>query len=281
VPLLASLVVALAVGVLGYAVVQSLMTIGRRYEEEYLSKAVKALDAIHATVDARVVWRASLCAVALGALLGFAASKQWVVAAMVGPLAGLIPLGYLHQVRKSRQQKFQDQLPDLVSQTRTAVACGYTLPMALGLAQRQLPAPASQELKLLQGHMKLGMPLTEALRRFQRRMPSPDLELVVGAISMAERSGGQLAAILANIEQSIREGLRLNRKLKTMTSRGRLEAWLIALAPAALGAGMYAIHPTMMSKFVAHPLGIPLLVASAIWMGIGFLVIRKILTPEF
>jgi tight adherence protein B len=66
-----------------------------------------------------------------------------------------------------------------------------------------------------------------------------------------------------------------------MTSRGRMEAWIIALAPVGLGAGMYFIHPTLMKGFFAHPIGIPLCVAAAIWMVIGHFVIRRILTPDF
>jgi len=151
----------------------------------------------------------------------------------------------------------------------------------LSLAQRQLRAPASQELQAVHGHLRLGMSLPEALARLHKRMPSADLDLFIGAITLAERSGGQLGKTLLGVEQTIRDRIRLERKFRTMTSRGRMEAFILALTPVVLGVGMYALQPKLMEGFLAHPMGLPLLVAGVVWMAIGFFVIRKVLTPQY
>ncbi len=279
--ILVPLTVALSLAIVGFAVTHFLLTIARRYEEDYLAKAGKELDEIHAMVDARVVWQAGIATAVLGFLAGYLLTGTWIPAIVLAAGGAVLPLGYLRFLKSSRKAKFHEQLPEVISQVRTAVACGYTLPMALQMAQRQLPAPASQELKVLLGHMRLGVPMGEALQRLTQRMPSEDLDLFVGAISMAERAGGQLNAILTNIETSVRDRLRMQRKLRTMTSRGRMEAWIITLGPFALGAGMWAINPALMKGFFEHPIGFPLAALAVLWMGCGYLVIKKILTPEF
>jgi tight adherence protein B len=273
--------VAAAVGILGFAAAHYLAAIARRYEEDYVARAGKALDAIQADVAPRAIWQASLATAALGLVVGLAIARSVPVATVLAAVGAIVPLGYLRVVDAQRRRAFHEQLPDVISQTRTAVSCGYTLPMALAIAQREMPAPASQELRLLQGHLRLGVPFGEACVRLQKRMPNDDVDLFVGALTMAERAGGSLGAVLTNIEQSVRERLRLEKKLKTMTSRGRMEAWIISLLPFGLGAGMYYLNPPLMSAFLGHPVGQALCVGATVWMVIGFLVIKKILTPDF
>lgn len=279
--LIVSATVAAALAILGFAAARSVIHVGRRYEEEYLSKAGKMLDSLQASVDPRAVWKASLASAAAGTLAGVAVGGGAIGGVVLGFLGALLPLASLRSMHRRRMKKFQEQLPELISQVRTAVGCGYTLPMAFSIAQKQIPAPVSQELRVLLGHLRLGMTMTDALARLQRRMSNEDLDLFVGAVTLAERSGGQLGSILLNIEQLVRERIRLERKLHSMTARGRMESWIISLAPAGLGAGLYAINPEFMGRFLQHPSALPLLVLGGVWMTIGFLIIRKILTPQF
>lgn len=279
--ILVSVTVALALAILAFVTARGLQAAAKRLEEDYLTRAGSALDEIHASISARAIWQASLAACAAGVLAGAAVLGGWFPAMVLGAGGALFPLAVLKMLRLRRRRQFQEQIPDLIAHTRTAVGCGYTLPMALAIAQRQLSAPASQELKALQGHLRLGVPLSEALSRLQRRMPGEDLDLFVSAINMAERAGGQLGQVLLGIEESVRERLRLERKLRTMTSRGRMEAWIIALGPVGLGLGLYLINPDLMRAGIEHPLGMPLMIGAAAWMACGYLVIRRILTPDF
>ncbi len=277
----AALAMAALLAILGFSATQALTKLSRKYEQEYIAQTTSLLDSLQVSWDPRLVWRGSFLTAAIGAILGFVALPGWFASALLGALGLLVPIAYLQWMKKRRHRMFQEQLPEMVSQVRTAVACGYTLPMALGLAQRQIPAPSSQELQVVQGHLRLGMPLADALHRLHARMTSDDLQLFVGAITIAERSGGQLGKILVNIEQTIRERLRLERKLRAMTARGRMEAMVVGLAPALLGSAMYFLNPELMHGFLRHPIGIPLLAAGAVWSAIGYVVIRKIMTPEF
>ena len=277
----AALAVAAALGLLGFVSTHWLIKIGRAYEEEYLAKVGNLLDSLHVSVSARLVWQASLLTTVMGILAGFILTRGWILSVFLGCAGALVPFGYLKLLKRRRLRTFQEQVPDLIAQVRTAVACGYTLPMALSMAQRQLPAPTSQELQVVLGHLRLGISLPDALGRLGGRMPGEDLDLFVGATTLAERAGGQLGKILFSIEQSVRERLRLEKKLRTMTAQGRMEAWIIAAAPAALFAGMCALNRPLMDGFLAHPIGIPLLVLAGLWMALGTLIIRRILMPQF
>ena len=254
---------------------------GGRYEDEYLSKAENLLDSLQARVTPRTILQGALLTSMLAGLLAYLLFESLVPAFLLAIFSTVLPLTYLNALDRKRKRRFLEQLPELIAQVRTAVACGYTLPMALSIAQRQLPSPMSQELRVVQGHMRLGMPLADALARLQRRMPGDDLDLLIGAITLAERSGGQLGKILLNIEQTVRDRLRLERKLRALTARGKMESALIAIGPFLLGGMLYLIQPDLMRRFVTHPSGPWWLVGSVVWMSIGFMIIRKILTPQF
>ncbi len=72
-----------------------------------------------------------------------------------------------------------------------------------------------------------------ALGRMVERVQSPDLDLIVTAILIQLPIGGNLAEVLDAIAETIRERVRMQGEVQTLTAEGRLSAIvLIVLAPA-------------------------------------------------
>jgi tight adherence protein B len=98
--------------------------------------------------------------------------------------------------------------------------------------------------------------------------------------------GGALAEILDTIAEVIRERLRIQGEVRTLTTQGKLTGYMLACMPIALGTAIHAIT-TLMSPGVApkdlymypllhEPVGHKVIMAGLFWQFLGFLIIKKI-----
>ncbi len=67
-----------------------------------------------------------------------------------------------------------------------------------------------------------GFPTETALAALSDRVGSEDLELVVTAVLIQRQIGGNLAEVLDNIAETIRERVKLRQEIKTLTAQGRM-----------------------------------------------------------
>ena len=125
--------------------------------------------------------------------------------------------------------------------------------------------------------MRVGMNFYDAMQSLDKRVGSDDLTLVVTAIDIARRTGGNLTEIFDKIGQTIRERMRIERRVMTLTAQGRLQGLIVALMPVILGILMTAIKPEMMLPFLQSSMGIMSIAVSAGLIVLGWLVIRKII----
>jgi tight adherence protein B len=129
----------------------------------------------------------------------------------------------------------------------------------------------------------LGVALQPALGNLVRRVASEDLELMVTAINIQSQVGGNLATVLDSIAFTIRERVRIVGEIQTLTAMQRYSGYVITLLPVGLGAILFLISPSYISAMLEKPpetLGLPtgviFLIVGAISMGIGYLLIRRI-----
>ena len=97
--------------------------------------------------------------------------------------------------------------------------------------------------------MRVGISFSDALQNLDRRVGSEDLELVCSAMEIARRTGGNLTEIFDKISLTIRERMRIERRVQTLTAQGRLQGIIVACMPALLGTAMTFIKPGLMIPF--------------------------------
>jgi tight adherence protein B len=127
------------------------------------------------------------------------------------------------------------------------------------------------------------MALQPALANLVRRVASEDLELMVTAINIQSQVGGNLATVLDAIAFTIRERVRIQGEIRTLTAMQRYSGYVIVLLPVGLAALLFVISPTYMTPMVERPpellglpMGIVLFMLGGLSMGIGWLFIRRI-----
>ena len=274
---------ALAIGCTGLAVLLFVFVgwvlarrMWRQYEQEYIEGAAVTLDAMFITMPAQnILYLGILCSLVLGTITGIVSGS--ITAGLITGFVGLpIPRLWLFYLKKSRDKLFIEQLVDALMSMSNSLRAGFSLTQALELVYREMPNPISQEIRVVCHEMRLGLPIDDALNGLLKRMPSRDLDLMVTAISIVRDVGGNLTEVFDNIAHTIRERQRIEGKIQTLTAQGRLQAIVMCLMPFGLAALMCMVADLYLLFFTSL-FGIIVLICIAVYIGIGALVIRKIM----
>ncbi len=232
--------------------------------------------------QAGVKWRAGGLLVACAA--GFAIPAyllylrfNYILPALgAGVLFGSMPMLWVMRKRTKRFEKFQEGLPEALDLMVSGLRAGHSLIAAMGLVARECAEPIGGEFRICFEEQNYGLELKTALENLLTRMPLQDLRITATAIMIQKESGGNLAEVLEKTSHAIRERFRLRRQVMVHTAQGRLTGWILSLLPVALGAGLFAINPQMMSVLWTRSIGVKLLWTSAGMTVLGGVIIRRI-----
>jgi tight adherence protein B len=191
-----------------------------------------------------------------------------------------VPRFYLRFLKNKRLNKFNEQLEDALTSMSSSLKAGFSINQAIESIAMEDKPPISVEFKLMVQEVRLGVSLEQALDNLLTRMKSEDFELVAAAIITARQTGGALTETLERLANLIRERMRINLKLRSLTAQGKMQATIIGLMPVFLLYMMNIIAPEMMSPFFSDIRGILLLIFAAIMVLSGFLIIKKIVTID-
>lgn len=218
---------------------------------------------------------AALAAV-VSAALAYAALRLPLAAPAAAGAAIAAAASLVRSADRRHLARVEDQLPGLAQQIAAALAAGLSLRQALTRAARDAPEPARAEFAQAVAELELGTRLEAALEGLAERVPAHDLRIMVTAILVQRRTGGNLARALGALSDRLEERARLARELRGATAQARMTAWLVAALPLA-GAVMTEIAaPGTLARTLGQGVGPLLLGASAGLYGLGVLGIRRI-----
>jgi tight adherence protein B len=192
-------------------------------------------------------------------------------------LAGLAaPPLWLASLRHRRSALFADQLAETLNLLVSALRGGFSLSQSLAMVAREAQEPTRSELNRVVQEMQLGLALGDSLDNLCERIIVEDLELIVTAIKVNARVGGNLTEILENISTTIRERSKLRRDVQVITSMQRISSYVIGALPFGLALIIYTINPTYMGRLF-EPGWILCVPVTAFTMAVaGFVLIRRI-----
>ena len=199
-----------------------------------------------------------------------------VLGAAAGMSAFTVPGKIVRMMREKRRIKFNNQLVDSLGSMSNALRAGFSLNQAFESVAENGEPPISQEFKVVLQQMRIGMTFEEALANMDARIGSDDLTLVITAMDIARKTGGNLTEIFDRISETIRGRMRIERRVRTLTAQGRLQGLVVSAMPVLLGVAMTILKPEVMIPFLTSLSG---LVAVAVAIGLvslGWVVIRKI-----
>ena len=222
---------------------------------------------------------------AAGLVLGFviAGFQNPIALAAVFLVGAYFPRWYLGYRQRRRLKAFATQLPDTITLLANSLRAGSSFLQGIELVTREARPPISEEFERVVREMALGVALQPALNNLSRRVASEDLELMVTAINIQSQVGGNLATVLDSIAFTIRERIRIQGEIQTLTAMQRYSGIVITLLPVGLAVMLFLISPTYIGsmfvrppELIGLPTGIVFFGVGLISMGIGYVFIRRI-----
>jgi len=220
-----------------------------------------------------MVWLiVTLFAISLGGLAWYFASGVKIKA---GWQNGESPLA--RWLDERRRAKFNLQLPEALATMSNALRAGFSISQAFDAVVDLDEAPVSEEFRILQQQIRIGMGFEDALESLSQRVGSDDLTLVTTAILISRKTGGNVTEIFDKISDTIRGRMKIERKVKTLTAQGRMQGVIVSLMPFVLGVIITISKPQLMIPFFCSLPGVVAIVVVLVLITVGWLMIRKII----
>ena len=226
------------------------------------------------------------------ALLTLCGSAALVVTLMlvgVNPLLS-VPIGlvaswlvqhvYLSFRIGRRRAAFGEQLPDVLQLIVGSLRSGFSLAQAIDAVVRDGTQPAAGEFSRALAETRIGVELEDGLNRVADRMECDDLRWVVMATRIQREVGGNLAEVLKNTVDTMRERAQTRRQVRTLSAEGRLSGYIVVALPIVLGAWLTFSKPQYMSPLFTTPIGLMMVAGGVVLIVVGAFWIRVLVKVE-
>jgi tight adherence protein B len=199
---------------------------------------------------------------------------------VIGFIVGLyIPRFYVKRQQGKRLQRFDGQLSDMLNLMVNGLRAGYSTMQAMESVSKEMPPPICDEFRRVVQEMQIGLNMEQALDNLLRRIPSPDLDLVITAMNVQREVGGNLAEILDTISYTIRERVRIKGEIRVLTSQVIYSGRFLALMPLIIIGVLWVVNKPYMMQFFnpeTRFIGITALVIGGLMIIAGYYVMTRI-----
>jgi Flp pilus assembly protein TadB len=203
------------------------------------------------------------------------------IALAIGALAGWLGMkSGLNFLIRRRQAKFADQLPDMLQFVSGSLRSGFSLGQALDAAVREDTQPVASEFSRALAESRIGVDLEGALDQVADRMESADLRWTVIAIRIQRETGGNLAEVLGNTVETMRERAQLKRHVRALSAEGRLSAYILVSLPIFIGGWIFLTRRSYLRPMYSSTVGIIMLTIACLLVVGGALWMRKLVKVE-
>ncbi|HTV27316.1 MAG TPA: type II secretion system F family protein [Xanthobacteraceae bacterium] len=192
-----------------------------------------------------------------------------------------VPLWLLKFLKKRREARFLDGLPDAVDVIVRGIKAGLPLLDSLKMIATEAPEPMRSEFRGIIETQTIGIPLSEACLKLYERIPVAESNFFGIVISIQQRAGGNLSEALGNLSTVLRDRKKMKAKIKAMSMEAKASASIIGALPIIVLLLVYLSSPDYIELLWTDSLGRLMLACSAIWMFIGIMVMRKMINFDF
>jgi tight adherence protein B len=205
-----------------------------------------------------------------------------IIAAAIG-FAGAFgaPRWLLSFLKKRRERKFLDGFPDAVDVIVRGVKAGLPLLDCIKMIALEAPDPLKSEFRVILETQAIGMPLGEACGKLYERTPLPEANFFGIVVAIQQKAGGNLSEALGNLSRVLRDRKKMKAKIQAMSQEAKASAGIIGALPIAVMTLVYLTSPQYISLLFTTSVGHMMLAASAIWMAMGVMVMKKMINFDF
>jgi tight adherence protein B len=236
--------------------------------------------AVFVVLAALVLWVIGLV------LLNAFAGRAVLINALVS-LAGALLLSmvgayvWLTNRHNARLRVFEGQLPLALDIVTRALRAGHPVISAVQLAADEMGDPVGSEFGLIVDETSYGLEFKDALLNFARRTGSPDAHYFAVSVGIQSETGGNLAEILTNLANVIRDRQSLILKVRALASEGKMSAQILSVLPILLIGWFLFIEPKFYTSKFSDPVFWPVVGIVVVLYLIGQIMIHRIINFKY
>ena len=150
----------------------------------------------------------------------------------LGLLAGVAGYwSFLAERRDRHRQSFQSALGEVVALLREGFQTGNALPAAVEHVVQYGPPIVADDFRHLGAQLQTGTPAEEALREMADHRRDPILDVIVETLIVNHRNQGRISHVLDALLATVRERVRIRRRIKSEQSQPIWQLRLLTAMP--------------------------------------------------
>ncbi len=176
------------------------------------------------------------------------------VVVVVSAMTIVLPLMLIARRKEQRRKLMEEQFPVALDVFTRALLAGHPIASAIELLTQEMEDPLGSEFGLVADEVAYGSTLTDSLMAMADRWDQPDIRMFAVSISLQNETGGNLAEILRNLSQVIRERATLYMKVRALSSEGRMTGWMLSVLPVFTIVSLFLLNSKFYFEVASDPI---------------------------
>jgi len=176
---------------------------------------------------------------------------------------------------------FERQLVDALGISARALRAGLPLLSSFQLISEEIDKPVGDIFSRICHEQILGLDMKDSIRKVARNVCNSELKLFATAVAIQLQSGGNLADLMDSLASVIRMRMRLNRRVRVLTSQTQFSKRVLIALPIVLFLMLNFISPKYMETFYTTTSGKYMLAAMASMVLFGSWVMNRLAVLRF
>ncbi|GMV61910.1 MAG: hypothetical protein AMXMBFR74_10790 [Parvibaculum sp.] len=233
-------------------------------------------------IEPRIFYIASVVC-GLVVMLGLKFAGLALFIALLGGFAAAfgLPRWVLSYLMKKRQKAFTEEFANAIDVIVRGVKSGLPVNDCLKIIATESPEPIRTEFQGIVEGQRVGVTLEQGLEKIYERMPLPEVNFFQIVLSIQQKTGGNLSEALGNLSKVLRERKKMRAKIQAMSQEAKSSAAIIGALPPGVMLLIYFTSPDYMTVLFTTTPGNMIIASGLMWMGIGILVMKKMIDFKF
>ena len=186
-------------------------------------------------------------------------------------------VGFLIQ---RRMTQCNSNFPAAIELMVRGLRSGLPITETLGVVANEITGPVGIELRMVADKMKIGRTMEAALQDTADRLGTAEFQFFVITLAIQRETGGNLAETLSNLSDVLRKRAQMKLKIRAMSSESKASAYIVGSLPFVVFGLVMMINPHYMGGFFSDQRLEVAGIGGMIWMGIGALIMAKMVNFE-
>lgn len=209
----------------------------------------------------------------VGLTLGTGASMQIRVVVSVVMGFGAVWM-WLNKRAKARMSLFEEQLPDAIELMVRSLRVGHPFSSAVNIVAQEVADPLGSEFGIIADESAYGMEITESLDKMAETIDMQDLRFLAVAVSIQQKSGGNLAEILEGLAKVIRSRFKLFRRVKAITAEAKWSGMFLSAFPIMALIGINMAQPNYYDAVMETEFFVPACLVVGTFLAVNYIFMK-------